>query len=496
MEKNKQLEFRGSSFMSFVPFIIFIVITISLSFFNAADTNMMIGAGVIGLLIGMLFVKNLEDYWDAVLEGLGSKVGMTAVMLWLIVGIYGNILKSGQIVEGLVWMSVKLNVNGAVFTAVAFVFAAIFAMATGSGFGTISTMSFILYPAGILLGSSPAVLAGAILSGAAFGDNLAPVSDTAIIASTSQEYSQKEGIADIGGTVRTRAKFVLIAGGIAVVLFFIFGSAGKTLDASEASHLLADYQNPRGLLLLIPTILVILLAVKGVNIFAALGTGIVTAVIIGLAAGLFPFSALVSLKDGSLAGAIPEGVAGMTSVCIVLILVVAMGNLLIKSGCMDIIVTWLNEKIIKTPRGAELAIFSLVTIFGILIAAINTIANICVAPFVNAVGKKNGLHPYRRANILAATICTFPAFLPYGGCVLLFMGGIASMKDTYTFLPTLVPSDMLFTAFYCMSIWVVMLIACLTGWGRAFEGENGEYVTEKTEDSKLEKREREPNAGF
>lgn len=93
--------------MALVPFAIFIVITIALSFFNAADTNMMIGAGVIGLLVGMFFAKNLNDYWDTILEGLGSKVAMTAVMLWLVVGIYGNILNRGQIVEGLVWLSVK-----------------------------------------------------------------------------------------------------------------------------------------------------------------------------------------------------------------------------------------------------------------------------------------------------------------------------------------------------------------------------------------------------
>lgn len=102
MDENKKLEFRGSSFMALVPFAIFIVITIALSFFNAADTNMMIGAGVIGLLVGMFFAKNLNDYWDIILEGLGSKVAMTAVMLWLVVGIYGNILNRGQIVEGLV----------------------------------------------------------------------------------------------------------------------------------------------------------------------------------------------------------------------------------------------------------------------------------------------------------------------------------------------------------------------------------------------------------
>ena len=126
---------------------------------------MMIGAGVIGLMVGMLFVKDIGSYWKVVLEGLGSEIGMTAVMLWLIVGIYGNILKSGHIVEGLVWLSCQLNVNGSAFTVAAFIFSAIFAMATGSGFGTISTMSFILFPAGILLGSNPPVLAGAIYQG-------------------------------------------------------------------------------------------------------------------------------------------------------------------------------------------------------------------------------------------------------------------------------------------------------------------------------------------
>ena len=479
MEENKRLEFHGGSFMALIPFGIFIIITIALSFFDAADQNMMIGAGVIGLLVGMLFAKSLEDYWNVVLEGLGSQVAMTAVMLWLVVGIYGNILSKGQIVEGLVWLSVKINVSGAAFTVAAFIFAAIFAMATGSGFGTISTMSFILYPAGILLGSSPAVLAGAILSGAAVGDNLAPVSDTAIIASSSQEYKYKDGVADIGGAVKTRSKFVLIAGIIAAVLFFIFGGAGEATDAAQATHLLEEYQNPKGLLLLIPTILVIILAIKGLNIFAALGSGIITAIVIGVAAGLFPLSDLFSLKDGAVTGAIPEGVAGMTTVSIVLILVVAMGNMLVKSGCMDTIVEWLNEKVIKTPRGAEVVIWALASIFGILIAAINTIANICVAPFVNAIGKKNELHPYRRTEILATTICSFPFFLPFGGCVLLLLGGISSMMGDYPFLPELGASDMMFTTFYSWAIWVVMFIVCVTGWGRSFEGKNGEYVLAK-----------------
>lgn len=364
MSENKKLEFRGGSFMALIPFAIFIVITIGLSFANAADLNMMIGAGVVGLLVGMLFVKDLEAYWDTILAGLGSKVGMTAVMLWLVVGIYGNILKSGHIVEGLVWLGVQLNMSGAAFTVAAFVFAALFAMATGSGFGTISTMSFILYPAGILLGSNPAVLAGAILSGAAVGDNLAPVSDTTIIAATSQEYNNKEGTADIGGTVRTRSPLVIVGFVVAAVLFFIFGgSGGATLDPNHAAELLAAYQMPAGLLLLIPTALVIYLAVRGKNIFACLGIGSVVAIVIGLVAGLFDFSAIVAIEDGALVGAIPSGVAGMTTVSILLILVVSMGELLTRSGCMEATVNWLNSSVIKSPprrgTGYFLAVYHL-----------------------------------------------------------------------------------------------------------------------------------------
>ena len=208
-------------------------------------------------------------------------------------------------------------------------------MATGSGFGTISTMSFILFPAGILLGSNPPVLAGAILSGAAFGDNLAPERHTTIIAATSQEYNFKEGTADIGGTVRTRTPMVLVAFVIAVVLFFIFGGSNSATDAAQATHLLQQYQNPTGLLLLLPTFIVILLSVKGINIFASLSIGIVIATVLGVISGLFSLNTLVAIQDGAVVGAIPSGVAGMTTVSILLIMVVAMGNILIKSGCMS-----------------------------------------------------------------------------------------------------------------------------------------------------------------
>ena len=473
---TKILSFRPNQFTALVPFIIFIIITISLSFMKAADLNMMIASGIIGLIIGMFFCENKEEYWNVIIEGLGSDVGMTAVLIWLVVGIYGSILKSGKLVEGLVWLSCKLGVKGAAFTVAAFIFSAIFAVATGTGFGTIATMGFILYPAGLLLGSNPAVLGGAILSGAAFGDNLAPVSDTTIISATSQTYKYKEGTAEIGGVVKSRFKYVIVAGIIAAVLFWFFGGSAASTNTESAAKILTEYQNPMGLLLLIPTAVVIWMAVKGNSIFATLSTGTILAIIIGLAAGLFSIADLAMIEDGAVVGAIPDGVAGMTTVSILLMVVVSMGNLLVKSGCMETTVNWLNEKVIKTPRDADIAIFLLSTIFGILIAAINTIANICVSPFVNAIGRKNDLHPYRRADILSTAVCSFPFFVPYGGCVLLLLGTMKSVSSTYPFVQPLDPSSLFFTVFYSWAVWFVTLFACISGWGREFEGKDGERV--------------------
>lgn len=478
MKEENVLKFKGGSKMSLVPFGIFIIITISLSFINAADLNMMIASGIIGLICGMIFSEEKDKYWNTVLNGLGEKLGMTAVLIWLIVGIYGAILKSGHIVEGLVWLSVQLHLKGAAFTVAAFIFSATFAVATGAAFGTIAAMGFILYPVGILLGSSPAVLGGAIISGALFGDNIAPVSDTTIVSSTGQTYKNKSGSADIGGAVKDRSKYVIIAAIISIILFFIFGGAkvGEGLDPILAEQLLAEHQMPKGLLLLIPTAIVIYMAVKGKNLFITLSLGIIIAIIVGLGANLFTLSDLCSIQNGSIKGAFPDGVAGMTTVCILLMVIVSMGNLLTSSGFMDEMVDYLNNSVIKSVTGAELVMFIFASIFSLLISAINTIPNICAGPLLDAIGKKNDIHPYRRANILAVSVCSFNAFMPFGGSVLLLLGIMNTLSSTYTFIEVLSPNAFLFTTFYPLVIWIVMFVAILTRWGRIYEGTSGEPV--------------------
>ena len=79
--------------------------------------------------------------------------------------------------------------------------------------------------------------------------------------------------------------------------------------------------------MLIPTVIVIGMAVTGNNLFVTLPVGIVIALVVGLGGGLFGISDLFRIENGTAMGAFPDGVAGMLSVCILLMVVVSMGSL-------------------------------------------------------------------------------------------------------------------------------------------------------------------------
>ena len=134
----------------------------------------------------------------------------------------------------------------------------------------------VLYPAGVALGGSPAPLAGAIISGGAFGDNLAPISDTTICSATSQDV-------DVPGVVKSRLKYALVAGALTIVAIVIYGYvAGGHAEGPVSAY---EY-DPMTLTMLIPVVLTIIIAIKSGDIIIAttIGSvlGIATACIFGL----------------------------------------------------------------------------------------------------------------------------------------------------------------------------------------------------------------------
>ena len=257
--KEKKLEFYGGEWMSFVPFLVFLVLIITTTFkFGSISDGALWIPAFMAIVIGFFFSKNKQDYSNAIIDGMSSKEAIIPIVCWLFAGVFSRILRESGLALGIAGVAANMGVGSTTFIIISFIASAIFASATGTGFGTIATGMGVLYPAAVALGAYPPLVAGAIISGGAFGDNLAPVSDTTICSATSQ------GV-DVPGVVRSRLKYALVAGALTILGILIIGpgkvSAGAAVEAVA--------YNPNALYMFIPVILTIIVAVKTGDIIIA-----------------------------------------------------------------------------------------------------------------------------------------------------------------------------------------------------------------------------------
>ena len=279
MEITKKLEFKISQWISVTPFIVFVAAVIAFSLFKSASLVGIAGFGVVGIIITSIFAKDQEEYWQSVVKGITSETSGLVVAIFLVVGIFSQLMTVGKISGGFVWISDILGIQGSIFCGFVFIISALFGVATGSSVGTLVTMVPILYPTGLVLGAHPIYLLGSIISGAAFGDSVAPISDVSIISASSQKFKYKDGNAEIGAVVKDRFKYVIIAAVASLILYVVLGGSSQSI---QGENLLEKYIYPKGLLMLIPPAIVIYLATRGKSIFTALVGGIVSGLIVGL----------------------------------------------------------------------------------------------------------------------------------------------------------------------------------------------------------------------
>lgn len=174
-DENNKLEFRGGMFMSLVPVAIFFAFCIILFVvFKAFNMEALAMGGFVALLIGGIFCKSYTKFWDSAIRGISSISSVSVIVIFFVIGMFSALMKESGLSGGFVWLANSVGIQGGLFVAFVFFATCIVSTATGSSIGTMFTAFPIFYPAGIILGGSPMFLAGAIVSGAIFGDNLAP----------------------------------------------------------------------------------------------------------------------------------------------------------------------------------------------------------------------------------------------------------------------------------------------------------------------------------
>lgn len=475
-KRIQSLEFRLGAFGAAVPLLFFVIWAVTISVMQlSSEIGLVLGA-VIGLALGLFFCKSKwEDYAQGLFDGLAQPVGVIAMVAWFWAGMFAQVLQAGGLVEGLVWLGQVSGVTGSLFVALTFVLASVFSTAVGTGYGTTVAFCTLMYPAGVATGADPVMLFAAILAGAVFGDNLAPVSDTTIVSATTQD-------ADVPGVVRTRFKYSIAAAIPAVVLFAIFGGGGEAGSTDPASMAaMQQSTNPAGLVLLIPFALVIVLALSGQHLITSLTWGILSSIPIILFLNLGTLGDIIRFNpesDTIIEGALVEGIAGYVNMAVLILLIVAASHLLRLGGTMEVITRALMKWIKGVVRRAELAIWGIVALLNSAIT-INTAAEIAAAPFVKEIGEKYRIHRYRRANMLDAVTSALGYIFPWGAPVLLGYSTIIGLRGQYEWLPVVQPTAVFPFVFQGWFLVLVMLLAALTGWGLRYEGRNGEELKDK-----------------
>lgn len=470
---EEPLKFRIGMAGAFIAPLVFLIGAVShFVYFKAFDMTALTMSAIVGLLIAATIAKNYQLFWDHAINGVASPIAMTVVMILFVVGPLASLLETTGISQGFVWLSNTVGVSGGLFIAVVFAATCAMAVSTGTSLGTMFTAFPIFYPAGAALDANAALLAGAIFSGAMFGDNIAPISDTTVVSSSTQKYRKRKGTAEVAGVVASRLKYSLTAAGICFLLFLVAGyffegsGTGDTVTSEGAS--------PHGLLMLIPVLALIAVAFWKRNIFLAITVGLVTGILLGLVSGLLTPTDIVSVEEGTPVGFIFDGVNGMLPLIGLTLGVFGMVGVLRAAGVFDAIIKRLSTaRWAQGPRGAEVAIGAGQTITTTLFAGVVGPSIVTFGPVADEIGARAGLHPYRRANVmecfgmgLASIVPAFSAFL--------FI--ISQLTEGHEGMPALTPVEVAVTAFYPIVIFLVMVFSVATGWGRTFEGEDGEPV--------------------
>ncbi|MTI67163.1 MAG: sodium:proton antiporter [Firmicutes bacterium] len=467
MENKKKLDLIGGGWTSFLPFGVFVFVAIYISLLKAPDVRGMWVGALGGIMLTFFFARNKENYANVVIEGMADKIAIIPVACWIFAGVFATVLRSSGLVEGIIWVAYHIGAKGTLFVIITFLASALFATAAGTGFGTIVAGMAVLYPAGALLGANPLALIGAIVGGGTFGDNLAPLSDTTISSAASQGT-------DVGGVVKSRLKYSLLAGGITLVLFAFFGG-GNTVQ-NVPYETLAQYMNPTGLVMLIPAFLTIFIAIRGAHIITATTIGTVVAAITAQIFGLNSISKLLYVEDGAAKGLLVDGIGGMVDISILALLILACVNIM-KEGGGDKALIGLANKFVKTARGVEVSMITLIITMS-AIMGLNAPPILALGTFyAKPLGEKYKIHPYRRANLLDATACTLVYSLPWTPALLLVKSLAENANSQFgDLVPVFETTQMTPWIFYSWIMLAIMIFAVISGWGREYIGPNGEPV--------------------
>jgi len=431
--------------------IVFFLAIVIFSVCGIRGTKSYWSAGVLAMIVSFFMFKDKEEYQNAVVAGIKEDAFIMTTLALMFAGILSKVLTAGHLVDGLMWLSSEASFPAVYMPLLTFLVSAAIGTASGTSSGTVATVGPVLLPLCVSMGCSPEIVCGAIVSGAYFGDNLAPISDTTIASAMTQEVS-------VGKVVKSRLKYSLTGGFFASIMFVIFGM--QTTNPTVAAAMKANTAYAIDIIYVLLPILAVVLMIKGWNLLASLLSVDFIGLIMLVVMGNVKLPDILSAK-----GIIVTGIEGMSGAIFLVLFAFVTASLARATGFMDRQVQVIQSHA-KTPRAAESAVAGIVMFLAAATGG-NTAPIAVTGPIARRIMRPFFVARSRTANILDGLSCGLCCFMPHSPANAT-MAGIAISLGVVT--------DEGFSAFnyaaynyHGMALIFLFWFAIFSGWGRKYE---------------------------
>lgn len=407
------------------PLLVFIVLylvtsIIARDFYKVPITVAFMVASIYAVIMagGIPLRKRIDIY------SRGAGTGQMMLMIWIFIlaGAFANSAKAMGSIDATVNLALTL-LPANMLLAGLFLAACFISLSVGTSVGTIVALTPIAAGIASQTGTALPLMVAVVVGGSFFGDNLSFISDTTIVATSTQGCR-------LSDKFRVNSYIVIPA---AIAILAIYVVMGLHTQAPQKV-------GPVSLLKVIPYLVVLLTAVCGMNVMAVLTLGIALTGAIGLIDGSFDFYGWM--------GSMGQGIMGMGELIIITMMAGGLLEIIKHQGGIDFLIQRMTRHI-HTKRGAELAIAALVSLVD-LCTANNTVAIITVGGIAKQIGDRFGVDNRKCASILDTFSCMMQGLIPYGAQMLMAAG-----------LAALNPISILPYLYYPMAIGFTALLAIL-----------------------------------
>ncbi|CUS48120.1 MAG: methionine transporter MetT [Idiomarinaceae bacterium HL-53] len=339
--------------------------------------------------------ESLNRRIQTFVEGVGHPNIVTMCMIYLLAGAFSTVAAATGGVDAMVALGLGIIPPSFILPGI-FLIAAVVSTAMGTSMGTLAALGPVALGLSQAAGIDPALMAGVLVSGAMFGDNLSFISDTTIAATRTQGCSMKDKF-------RTNLRISLPAAILTIVVLAFFQTSDTPINVPDANLWLA-----------IPYFAIIILAVTGLNVFVVLTLGVIMAAAFGMVA--------VGYEWVAFSQDIYTGFTSMQEIFLLSLLIGGLSALIRQQGGLAFLaknVERVTRKLSrKKSRAASFGIAGLTAVTNLSVAN-NTVTILISGEVSKRLAKEGGLAPRQAASYLDIFACVVQGVLPYGAQALL-----------------------------------------------------------------------------